>query len=216
MPRKDPITGCMVMTLPEFLAEEGKRKGTDGGEILSEIYQEFDEDNKRIENECRKPEVAFSHILEAAKYELGAWQDDKKASNAEHARFLRGYKGEFGLLAANLKKFYENAAGYRKYMTKWAHDRGHDKPRQEPRPPMPKKAIEVMESRSGQNFRGSSSLLVAKVLCEDGKERFARLTASYSSGSFYEPPDEETILEWSDSYTPIVIPPIIPPRRLGH
>ena len=46
MPRKDPITGCMVMTLPEFAKAEGYNSA---GEMLEEVWDEMDADCKKWE-----------------------------------------------------------------------------------------------------------------------------------------------------------------------
>jgi hypothetical protein len=45
MPRKDPITGCDVMTMPEFLQAEADREGTTPVAIMDEIHQSFEDDN---------------------------------------------------------------------------------------------------------------------------------------------------------------------------
>ena len=78
MPKKDPITGCMVMTMPEFLNAEAERegKGRCGGEILADIFTELDNDSKRIEDELRKPENALEAIKQALKEAEEYWEDE--------------------------------------------------------------------------------------------------------------------------------------------
>lgn len=77
MPRIDPITGCHVMTLPEFLNEEGAREGKTGGEVLDEIFQSLEDDNRSIETEWRKPEVALETLRPMLKNAYDAWVDTK-------------------------------------------------------------------------------------------------------------------------------------------
>lgn len=66
MPRKDPMTGCMVMTMPEFLADEAKRegKGRTGGDVLGDIYTQMDADNRKREDELRSPKIALQTLNE--------------------------------------------------------------------------------------------------------------------------------------------------------
>lgn len=53
MPKKDPITGCTVMTTGEFFQSEAERegKGRSGGELMSEMFNEiadsYEEEEKR-------------------------------------------------------------------------------------------------------------------------------------------------------------------------
>lgn len=81
MPRKDPYTGCMVMTMPEFLAAEAERegKGRDGGDILADIFAEIDADSRREENRMRKPAEALAIIKREAQEAADYWNDDEGA-----------------------------------------------------------------------------------------------------------------------------------------
>ena len=78
MSRKDPISGCMVMTMPEFLTAEAERegKGRCGGDILADIFSEIDDDTKRCEDELRKPENALEAIKLALKEAEEYWEDE--------------------------------------------------------------------------------------------------------------------------------------------
>lgn len=72
MPRKDPVTGCMVMTMPEFLNAEAERegKGRTGADILSDIYAEIDADSRREEDRMRDPKEALGQIKLALEDEM--------------------------------------------------------------------------------------------------------------------------------------------------
>jgi len=79
MPRKDPETGCMVMTMPEFLNDQAERegRGRTGGDILSDIFSDMDADSRRVEAELRKPEVALERLKQAIKDAAEYWGDDE-------------------------------------------------------------------------------------------------------------------------------------------
>jgi len=74
MPKIDPITGCEVMTFWEFLGSEADREGKDPGDILDEINCQTDEDNRRMSEFNRKPEVALQALTEYSNMEYEEWQ----------------------------------------------------------------------------------------------------------------------------------------------
>lgn len=78
MPKKDPITGCMVMTMPEFLNAEAERegKGRCGGEILADIFTEIDADSRRCEERLSWPNEALEALKEALKEAEEYWEDE--------------------------------------------------------------------------------------------------------------------------------------------
>lgn len=55
MPRKDPMTGCRVMTLDELAASEG----TTVGELLEPMYEEMHNEGLAREDEIRRDPLAF-------------------------------------------------------------------------------------------------------------------------------------------------------------
>jgi hypothetical protein len=68
MPRKDPITGCMVMTAAEFFADEAERegKGRTGGELLSEMMQDIaDEEGNEVKRLLSNPPDLVQMFQEA-------------------------------------------------------------------------------------------------------------------------------------------------------
>lgn len=83
MPKIDPVTGCTVMTMAEFLNAEGEREGKTGGEVLDEIVQSLEDDNRQMEAEWRKPEVALSLLMPILKRDYDAWVDTERYYN-EH------------------------------------------------------------------------------------------------------------------------------------
>ena len=70
MPKKDPITGCMVMTTDEFWAHEAKRegKGRCGGDLLMEYLEDLDKEEAEYEKRMRQKE-------NAEKFISGLWED---------------------------------------------------------------------------------------------------------------------------------------------
>jgi len=75
MPKKDPITGCQVMTLPEFLNKEAEIEGQSrcGMDILDDVFQELDKESNRVANEWKDPKVAWEIIAKAAYWEWESW-----------------------------------------------------------------------------------------------------------------------------------------------
>jgi hypothetical protein len=67
MPRKDPVTGCNVMTTAEFFADEAKRegKGRSGGKLMDEFMDDMEKDRKATEDRFREPIVALD-VLKSA------------------------------------------------------------------------------------------------------------------------------------------------------
>lgn len=55
MPKKDPMTGCQVMTLEEFAASEE----TTVSELLTPMFEEFDRESKEREDAIRRDPIAF-------------------------------------------------------------------------------------------------------------------------------------------------------------
>lgn len=139
MPKIDPITGCSVMTLPEFIIGEAKKEGKEPHELMDEMYEEIASDQRN-----------------------------------EEARLKTDFDGVLKLLLEDVDAAPEF------YTFK------------------PEKVIEVCDAKVSYKFRSNQTMVIARVACSDGKERFATCTASSSSGSFYEPPDYECLVEWRD------------------
>lgn len=81
MPKIDPMTGCEVLTLGEFLAEEAAHegKGRSGGELLAEMFTEIDNDARREEEYLRDPVKLLPRLLEAVTEERDALQGEDDA-----------------------------------------------------------------------------------------------------------------------------------------
>lgn len=67
MPRIDSVTGCTVMTLPDFYAKEAEQegKGRTGGDIMEDFQGELDADCRHEEEKLRTPEVAWESVSRA-------------------------------------------------------------------------------------------------------------------------------------------------------
>lgn len=172
MPRIDPITGCKVMTMPEFICGEAEREGKEPHEIMQEISQAIEEDNQKVRDEYRTN--ALKYIQEEAKEQLYCWTEDSKHNGHvdEHTYF--DFKND-----------------------KWEHkttvyDAG-------PRPPQPVSLVEVIQVDFKQTFRSSNSKIVAKCKADDGKEYTYTLCRSDWAGSFHEPPDCDVQFNYEES-----------------
>lgn len=64
MPRKDPMTGCTVMTTGEFWAKEAEAegKGREPWELMNDFWQELEADSERCRQQMLKPAYAFETI----------------------------------------------------------------------------------------------------------------------------------------------------------
>lgn len=141
MPRKDPITGCNVMTQAEFFASEAARNGT----TASEEFEAFYTDIEKMRAECEK---------------------NTQATLADPTKAL-------AILLEGIK---------------WSNE-GLDEVDQ--LTPLPTKVVRTFDIESSEGLR--DSILRFKAEVSDG--RILQYSSSHSSGSFYEPPDGETIVE---------------------
>ncbi len=169
MPRIDPITGCSVMTFPEFIHGEAEREGKEPHEIMDEIFGAIEDDNETMRQEMRAN--ALKHLQEEAKNILDCWTDDCKHN---------GQVDEFNRHDFKTGEWIQE---------KRVYDAG-------PRPPQPIELIEVLDVQHSQTFRSSKAKIVAKCKADDGKEYVYTLCRGDYSGSFYEPPDSEVELTW--------------------
>jgi|SRR5215813_13301336 len=67
MPRKDPITGCMIMTTFEFFEAEGAREGRTGAEEMERFFTEMAEIEAQEEARLREPARALEIIRDCIK-----------------------------------------------------------------------------------------------------------------------------------------------------
>lgn len=68
MPRKDPITGCMVMTMPEFFDSEAQREGEgrSGADLMVEMFDEIAAEEAALSAEiASRPIAVLNSIREA-------------------------------------------------------------------------------------------------------------------------------------------------------
>lgn len=198
MPKIDSVTGCSVMTLPEFLNAEGEREGKTGAEILGEIMYSMEEDDARQRAQYQDPVNALGFILPYAKMDFECWLSDKESHNENNKRFRDDFKGEWLFLHRNCRESYKDAAEYRAKMREIYILQGYDKPHETVKPPFPLQVIRVLDASSHQRFRSSTSGIKALCYCDDFKYRIATLSCSHYDGSRMEPPDEDSNLEWSE------------------
>src|SRR5512144_1763517 len=65
MPRKDPMTGVMVMTTMEFFDSEARRegKGRTAGELLSDFVDDMEKERKDEEERLKDPKYAHDLLM---------------------------------------------------------------------------------------------------------------------------------------------------------
>lgn len=78
MPRKDPITGCMVVTTAELFADEAERegKGRTGGDLMVEMLSDLEKERAAEEERLRDPVVALDFIKTAIEESNKATEGD--------------------------------------------------------------------------------------------------------------------------------------------
>jgi len=98
MPRKDPVTGCDVMTLPEFAKAEGYNSA---GEMLDEVFKEMELDCRKWErflfsNPKEVLKMFKTHYKEYADYFEENFQNDvpKKHVATLFVKSSQGFKTE--------------------------------------------------------------------------------------------------------------------------
>ena len=65
MPKKDPVTGCTVMTMGEFFQSEADRegKGRSGAEVMSDMFDEIEQSYRDEEKRWRdNPADLLEHL----------------------------------------------------------------------------------------------------------------------------------------------------------
>jgi len=144
MPRKDPITGCQVMTLPEFFQEEAKREGKESGELMSNMFDEIEQSYRQEEERFRNnPDELLNTLREEVKFYNEADPDAEQL-------------------------------------------------------PLPKVVQKILEVKVGGTFRTSTLEVKAECQKEDDSVGVLHFSSSSSAGSFYEPPDYESNVRWSN------------------
>lgn len=67
MPRTDPVTGCQVLTMPEFWQSEAERegKGREPWELEAEMYQDLADDEERCRQDMlNDTKAAYKNLLD--------------------------------------------------------------------------------------------------------------------------------------------------------
>jgi hypothetical protein len=203
MPRKDPISGCMVMTMPEFLNAEAEREGQGrtGGDILQDIMTEMSEDDKRCSEGLKNDHSEiFSILLEDCKSAVDEWLSEVEARReyAENMRdgFKTLFKHRHGWVRENvrtLKEFQERE------MDRAASFGLYKAPRIKPYWPL--SIVRILDAQVSSSFRSSGRMIVADILCNDGVVRRAKACHSYWSGTRMDPPEEDCEVTWFEPPT---------------
>jgi hypothetical protein len=115
MPKKDPITGCMVMTFGEFWAAEDERAGAEPGTAFENFLAAEAEAERADSQRLFNPQVAFE-ILNAA-IEEWSWGCEEEDHITPITCVLRVYEahatGSFRSSKTRLVAMVENVDGER-------------------------------------------------------------------------------------------------------
>ena len=154
MPRKDPITGCMVLTTPELFERiaETEGKGQTGGEVMMEVFDDLEKSRVEHENNLRKPDVALAECRKI----IEQWNKYENETAEQNPKYAKQYPPDIQ--------------------------------------PMPVKVLRVVSAEFGESFRHTK--LIVEAVADNGKFGTLTVTDTYYGGSFYEPPDGETNIEW--------------------
>lgn len=70
MPRKDPITGCMVMTMPEFFEHEAESegRGRSGGDLMADMFEEMANEEQALASEIASRPIEVLWAIREAMY----------------------------------------------------------------------------------------------------------------------------------------------------
>lgn len=205
MPRKDPMTGCMVMTMPEFLAEEARLegKGRTGGDVLGDIMSEMaradEESSKQLMEDsgrlwadicefCNLSSVDQVKDWEAHIDTMEEYEFDTKD------KFRQAWKN----LAPNLRRHFRTKKAYVMHRKDFHERVGSKTYTGQKTWPHPAEMIKVLSARVESGFRSGGTQAEALVLCTDGKKRVITLAYWSSSGSMWEPPDADWDFEWRE------------------
>jgi len=93
MPRKDPITGCMVMTRAEFWASEAEHegKGRSGSDLRDEFYEDMERERLECEQRLRDPAEA-RRLIESCRLKP---EDDPEEFDPEVLEVLEVVEAHF-------------------------------------------------------------------------------------------------------------------------
>ena len=108
MPRKDPMTGCKVMTNGEFWASEGERAGTSADVEMAKFWKE-------LENEQEAQRKLYEHppyALEFINRVIRGWQDEDNPESwipesvvwVAEAAYFGTLGGEFARILAEVRR----------------------------------------------------------------------------------------------------------------
>ena len=171
MPRKDPETGCNVMTTMEFIKSEADREGIEPSAVLDDIFSSLEEDSCRVEEYYKNnPDEFMREFLPSARDAYEAAFDDLKAyeeTNPED-RFSQYGNGE--------KKAWEKPV----------------------LPPYPLAVVELLEVKFSQSFGSRKLQTKGTAICSDGVKRVFLYSHTEWSATRMEPGDCDFTLEWKE------------------
>lgn len=197
MPKIDPVTGCKVMTMLEFLAAEGKREDKDPGDILSEIFQDMDNDSKCQEQSIlQNPAEFLKTVMKICQESVKDWESEVETRKAEDAERADGYRLAWARESIQ-REFLKTLKAYQQHREHLREVYGYNKPI-EPKPFMPVSIVKMLTAQCSQGFSSSKTSISAEVICDDGKVRIAKLAESHWSGTRLDPPESDENLEWEE------------------
>jgi len=182
MPKIDPVTGCTVMTHFEFIAEEAQRTGQQPEDYMADLWNEIDEDNKRMEDTLRDVAVTGPELIRLTEETHKEWAETKQ-----------WYSDNAPVMSRRLEHDFSGVLHSVQYETTF----------DDPEPPRIRRVLYVESVECRQSFRESGDSIVAVVLCRDWKCRKVKLDTYHDSGTRLDPPDYGEELEWQETVNPL-------------
>lgn len=157
MPRKDTISGVMVMTDAEFwtMMAEKEGKGRTAGDLVSDHYQQLADEEIKEEQRLLSDKAYTLHLIQTQALQNMQYEHEDRTADP---------------------KWWTSQPSFLTL-------------------PFP---VEILELSDAGVHWGRSSYEQFKFIaqCDDGVIRRGEYTHSHYSGSFYEPPDDETEVIW--------------------
>lgn len=126
MPRKDPMTGCMVMTMTEYWNSVGEAEGKTGTEVMTEFFQELDKDTEMwignikkniIEETCKLVTELNEDAEEKIPQPLWLTGEPKVSGTQGFAK--NGWQAEFDAFAIDLATYHYKVTCFHYSGTMW-------------------------------------------------------------------------------------------------
>lgn len=73
MPYKDPITGCQVLSMTDFVAQQAEHEGIEPYQVMDDVYQSMANDEQNEQERLKIPENAAELLIPAVQEIYNEW-----------------------------------------------------------------------------------------------------------------------------------------------